>query len=132
MQLPAGSAPFPRATWGRRRTSASSPGIRVVSRHGTTTRRVPPPRDILVRRSSKRVVYAALLGNLLVALTKFAAAGLPGSSAMVSEAIHSLVDTGNEILLLHGLRRAAEPPDELHQLGQGRELQFWSFAVPRR
>jgi len=80
-------------------------------------------------RSSKKVIYAALLGNVLVALTKFAAAGLTGSSAMVSEAIHSLVDTGNEILLLYGLRRAARPPDELHPLGHGRELYFWSFIV---
>src|SRR5436190_17177906 len=80
-------------------------------------------------RSSKRVVHAALLGNVLVALTKFAAAGLTGSSAMVSEAIHSLVDTGNEILLLYGLRRAARPPDENHPLGHGRELYFWSFIV---
>jgi len=83
----------------------------------------------MARRSSKRVVYAALLGNILVALTKFAAAALTGSSAMVSEAIHSLVDTGNEILLLYGLRRAARPPDELHPLGHGRELYFWSFIV---
>src|SRR5437588_1208116 len=82
------------------------------------------------RRSSRKVVvYAALLGNVLVALTKFAAAGLTGSSAMVSEAIHSLVDTGNEVLLLYGLRRAARPPDELHPLGHGRELYFWSFIV---
>ena len=81
------------------------------------------------RRSSRRVIYAALLGNVLVALTKFAAAGLTGSSAMVSEAIHSLVDTGNEILLLYGLRRAARPPDDLHPLGYGRELYFWSFIV---
>ena len=80
-------------------------------------------------RSSKKVIYAALLGNVLVALTKFAAAGLTGSSAMVSEAIHSLVDTGNEVLLLYGLRRAARPPDELHPLGHGRELYFWSFIV---
>jgi len=80
-------------------------------------------------RSSKKVIYAALLGNLLVALTKFAAASLTGSSAMVSEAIHSLVDTGNEVLLLYGLRRAAKPPDELHPLGHGRELYFWSFIV---
>jgi cation diffusion facilitator family transporter len=83
----------------------------------------------MARRSSKRVVYAALLGNVLVALTKFAAAGITGSSAMVSEAIHSLVDTGNEILLLYGLRRAARPPDALHPLGHGRELYFWSFIV---
>src|SRR5437016_14085811 len=85
--------------------------------------------DIMARRSSKKVVYAALVGNVLVALTKFAAAGLTGSSAMVSEAIHSLVDTGNEILLLYGLRRAARPPDELHPLGHGREPYFWSFLV---
>jgi cation diffusion facilitator family transporter len=83
----------------------------------------------MTRRSSKKVVYAALLGNVLVALTKFAAAGLTGSSAMVSEAIHSLVDTGNEILLLYGMRRAARPPDEVHPLGHGRELYFWSFIV---
>src|SRR5207237_7521001 len=76
-----------------------------------------------------KVIYAALLGNVLVALTKFAAAGLTGSSAMVSEAIHSLVDTGNEVLLLYGLRRAAKPPDESHPLGYGRELYFWSFIV---
>jgi len=70
-----------------------------------------------------------LLGNVLVAATKFVAAALTGSSAMVSEAIHSLVDTGNEVLLLYGLRRAARPPDELHPLGHGRELYFWSFIV---
>jgi cation diffusion facilitator family transporter len=82
------------------------------------------------RRSSRKViVYAALLGNVLVALTKFVAAALTGSSAMVSEAIHSLVDTGNEVLLLYGMRRAARPPDELHPLGHGRELYFWSFIV---
>lgn len=83
----------------------------------------------MARPSSKKVVYAALAGNLLVALTKFVAAGVTGSSAMLSEAIHSLVDTGNEVLLLHGMRRAAKPPDELHPLGHGRELYFWSFVV---
>jgi cation diffusion facilitator family transporter len=83
----------------------------------------------MARRSSRKVVYAALLGNVLVALTKFGAAALTGSSAMVSEAIHSLVDTGNELLLLYGLRRAARPPDEHHPLGHGRELYFWSFIV---
>ena len=83
----------------------------------------------MANRSSRKVLYAALLGNLLVALTKFAAAALTGSSAMLSEAIHSLVDTGNEILLLYGMRRAARPPDDLHPLGHGRELYFWSFIV---
>jgi cation diffusion facilitator family transporter len=83
----------------------------------------------MASRASKRVVYAALIGNLLVALTKVVAAGFTGSSAMSSEAIHSLVDTGNEVLLLYGLRRAARPPDALHPLGHGRELYFWSFIV---
>jgi len=83
----------------------------------------------MARGSSKKVVYAALVGNLLVALTKFVAASITGSSAMLSEAIHSLVDTGNELLLLYGMRRAAKPPDDLHPLGHGRELYFWSFVV---
>jgi cation diffusion facilitator family transporter len=78
---------------------------------------------------SKAVVYAALIGNSLIAVTKFIAAYWTGSSAMLSEAVHSLVDTGNELLLLYGLRRAARPPDATHPLGHGRELYFWSFVV---
>lgn len=79
--------------------------------------------------TSQRVIYAALIGNLLVAVTKFVAAAWTGSSAMLSEGVHSLVDTGNEVLLLYGLHRAARPPDERHPLGHGRELYFWSFIV---
>jgi cation diffusion facilitator family transporter len=79
--------------------------------------------------SSKLVVYAACAGNGLIALTKFVAAAFTGSSAMLSEAIHSVVDTGNQLLLLYGMHRAAKPPDALHPLGYGRELYFWSFIV---
>lgn len=79
--------------------------------------------------SSRKVIYAAIVGNLLVAATKFAASALTGSSAMLSEAVHSVVDTGNSLLLLYGLHRAKEPPDHDHPLGYGREIYFWSFVV---
>ncbi len=79
--------------------------------------------------SSKTTVYVALAGNTLVAITKLAAAAWTGSSSMLSEGVHSIVDTGNEILLLYGYRRAERPPDARHPLGYGRELYFWSFIV---
>ena len=78
---------------------------------------------------SKKVIYAALAGNALISVTKFIAAFVTGSSAMFSEGIHSVVDTGNQILLLFGLRRAARPADEDFPFGHGKEVYFWSFVV---
>ncbi len=79
--------------------------------------------------ASKVVIYAALVGNALIAITKFVAATLTGSSAMMSEGIHSLIDTGNQVLLLYGLRRAAKPADARFPFGHGKEIYFWSFVV---
>ena len=78
---------------------------------------------------SKKVIYAALAGNSLIAVTKFIAASITGSSAMISEGIHSLVDTGNQVLLLYGLKRAEKPPDARFPFGHGKEVYFWSFVV---
>lgn len=79
--------------------------------------------------STKSAVYTALAANLAIAITKFIAAAVTGSSAMVSEGIHSLVDTLNEVLLLLGMKRSQKPPDEKRPFGYGRELYFWSFIV---
>jgi len=79
--------------------------------------------------SSRTIIFLALGANLLVAVTKFIAAAWTGSSAMFSEGIHSVADTGNELLLLYGLHRGTARPDREHPLGYGREVYFWSFAV---
>jgi cation diffusion facilitator family transporter len=78
---------------------------------------------------SKKVIFAALIGNTLISITKFVAAFITGSSAMLSEGIHSLVDTGNQGLLLYGMARAKRPADEAFPFGYGKEIYFWSFIV---
>ena len=77
----------------------------------------------------KKVIYAALIGNGLIAVTKFSAASMTGSSAKLSEAIHSVVDTGNQMLLLYGIKRSQKPAEAKHPFGYGMELYFSSFLV---
>jgi cation diffusion facilitator family transporter len=95
-----------------------------------------PPVGTSIERSgmsgkgeSKVAVVAAVVGNLLVAVSKFVAAALTGSSAMIAEGIHSLVDTGNGGLVLLGMRRADRPADRAHPFGHGKELYFWTLIV---
>lgn len=78
---------------------------------------------------SSRVVYAALIGNILVAISKYAAALISGSSAMLTEAIHSTSDCINQLLLLIGVRRGKLPSDATHNFGYGMEIYFWTFVV---
>src|SRR3546814_14653782 len=81
------------------------------------------------RKQSNLVLVAALAANLGIAVAKFIAAGISGSSSMLTEGVHSVVDSGNQMLLLYGKHRAKKPADHDHPFGYGRELYFWSFVV---
>ncbi|MEG3174612.1 cation diffusion facilitator family transporter [Sphingomonas sp. RB3P16] len=78
---------------------------------------------------SNFVIIAALVANLGIAVAKFIAAALTGSSSMLTEGFHSVVDSFNQVLLLYGQHRGRRPPDQAHPFGYGRELYFWSFVV---
>jgi cation diffusion facilitator family transporter len=81
------------------------------------------------KNESPIVLYAALAANLGIAVAKFVAAAISGSSSMLSEGFHSVVDSGNQVLMIYGEHRAKRPPDHQHPFGYGRELYFWSFVV---
>ena len=82
-----------------------------------------------MKADNNRVLIIALAANVGIAVAKFVAAAITGSSAMLTEGVHSLVDSTNQLLLMYGKKRAAKPADALHPGGYGRELYFWSFVV---
>jgi len=86
-------------------------------------------KDDEAKGGSKKVIYAAIVANLGIAVAKFIVAAITGSAAMLAEGIHSAVDTGNELLLLIGEHNSSKPADQKHPFGYGKELYFWALIV---
>lgn len=93
---------------------------------GSTPALLRHPRDV---SSRSRVIYVAIAANTVIAVSKLVVALLTRSSAMLAEAFHSIVDTGNELFLLLGQKRSERPPDAAHPFGHGKELYFWTLMV---